>query len=256
MSGRVKIMNTRLQTSLGAFALASALLLPGAHAAPLEQDVTVTTADNVAIRGTFYAAEKPGPGVLLIHMCRADSNRTNWSAVAERLANAGIHTLTIDLRGYGESAGSEPPFTTMANFISFWRTTGMHDIDAGMEFLADQPSVDAEVIGFGGASCGVFLGIEAAVRYPNIVALALLSGPFDDEAASQLAGLGGVPVLGAASEGDGRAYEAMKRVFVATPHPGSRNIQYKGDAHGTDMFRTAADLQQEITDWFGFWLLR
>ena len=30
----------------------------------------------------------------------------------------------------------------------------------------------------------------------------------------------------------------------------------KGDAHGTDMFRTASDLQQEITDWFGFWLLR
>jgi len=254
MSGRVKIMNKRIRTSLGALALASALLTSGAHAAPLEQDVTVTTADNVAIRGTFYAAEKPGPGVLLIHMCRADTDRATWSAVARRLAEAGIHALTIDLRGYGDSSGGEPPFTTMANFISFWRTTGMHDIEAGMDFLADQPGVDAEIIGLGGASCGVFLGVEAAARYPNIVALALLSGPFDAEGANQLARLEDVPVLGAASEGDTRAYDAMKRVFKATPHPGSRNIQYKGDAHGTDMFRTAADLQQEITDWFGFWL--
>ena len=249
-------MLKRLRTNLGVLVLASAFLTHGAQAAPLEQDVAVTTVDHVAIRGTFYAAEKPGPGVLLIHMCRADADRATWSAVARTLAESGVHTLTIDLRGYGQSAGNEPPFTTMANFISFWRTTGMHDIDAGMDFLTDQPGVDAEVIGFGGASCGVFLGIEAAVRYPNIVALALLSGPFDAEAASQLVGLGDVPILGAASEGDGRAYEAMKRVFQLTPHPGSRNIQYKGDAHGTDMFRTAADLQQEITDWFGFWLLQ
>jgi dienelactone hydrolase len=249
-------MLKRLRTSLGALAIASALLTQGALAAPLEQDVTVTTVDHVAIRGTFYAAEKPGPGVLLIHMCRADADRATWSDVARRLAETGVHALTIDLRGYGESAGSEPPFTTMANFISFWRTTGMHDIDAGMDFLTDQPNVDAQVIGVAGASCGVFLGIEAAARYPNIVALALLSGPFDAAAASQLVGLETVPVLGAASEGDTRAYDAMKRVFQLTPHPGSRNIQYKGDAHGTDMFRTAADLQQEITDWFGFWLLR
>jgi alpha-beta hydrolase superfamily lysophospholipase len=249
-------MLKRLRTNLGVLVLASAILTHGAQAAPLEQGVAVTTVDHVAIRGTFYAAEKPGPGVLLIHMCRADADRATWSAVARTLAESGVHTLTIDLRGYGQSAGNEPPFTTMANFISFWRTTGMHDIDAGMDFLTDQPGVDAEVIGFGGASCGVFLGIEAAVRYPNIVALALLSGPFDAEAASQLVGLGDVPILGAASEGDGRAYDAMKRVFQLTPHPGSRNIQYKGDAHGTDMFRTAAGLQQEITDWFGFWLLQ
>lgn len=248
-------MIKRLRKNLGVLVLASALLTPGARAAPLEHDVTVTTADNVEIRGTFYAAEKPGPGVLLIHMCRADSDRTNWSAVARQLAKAGIHALTIDLRGYGDSSGGEPPFTTMANFISFWRTTGMHDIDAGMDFLVDQPGVDAKVIGVGGASCGVFLGVEAAARYPNIVALALLSGPFDAEGASQLARLGDVPVLGAASEGDTRAYNAMKRVFQVTSHPDSRNIQYKGDAHGTDMFRTEADLQQEITDWFGFWLL-
>lgn len=256
MSDLLKIMNKGLRTHLCALALASALLSPGAQATPLEQDVTITTVDNVDIRGTFYAAEKPGPGALLIHMCRADSDRTNWSVVASQLAKAGIHALTIDLRGYGESAGSEPPFTTMANFISFWRTTGMHDIEAGMDFLADQPGVDAEVIGIGGASCGVFLGVEAAARYPSIVALALLSGPFDAEGASQLAKLADVPVLGAASEGDTRAYDAMKRVFQATPHPGSRNIQYKGEAHGTDMFRTAEDLQQEITDWFRFWLLR
>ena len=232
----MKVVTNRFRTSMGVLALASALFTQGVQSAPLEQDVTITTADDVAIRGTFYAAEKPGPGVLLIHMCRADTDRASWSDLARQLAEAGVHTFTIDLRGYGESAGGEPPFTTMPNFMSFWRTTGMHDIDAGMEFLTDQPGVDGEVIGIGGASCGVFMGVEAAARYPNVVSLALLSGPFDAEGANQLAGLEHVPVLGVASEDDTRAYNAMKRVFLATPHPGSRNIQYKGDAHGTDMF--------------------
>jgi len=54
-------MPKRLRTSLGALALASAFLAHAAQAAPLEQDVTVTTVDHVAIRGTFYAVLSTPP---------------------------------------------------------------------------------------------------------------------------------------------------------------------------------------------------
>ena len=121
-------------------------------------------------------------------MCRGDANRATWTDVSTRLVQSGIHTLTFDLRGYGESSGGEPPFTTMANFISFWRTTGMNDIDAAYQFLLARPGVNTDAIGLGGASYGVFMGIEAASRYGNIGTLALLSGPFDDEAAAKLSG--------------------------------------------------------------------
>ncbi len=219
-------------------------------------EITLVTDDGVSLKGTYYAAAKPGPAVLFVHMCRQDADRATWSNVAQRLMSSGIHSLAIDLRGYGESSGGEPPFTTMQNFISFWRTTGMNDIEAAVQFLNSQPGVLPENIGVSGASCGVFIGIEAAQRYSNIKALALLSRPFDAEAAKLLSTMDAVPVLGAASEGDTRSYQAMKRVFLATTNEHSRNIQFKGDAHGTDMFKQQASLQGEMVDWFKHWLLR
>lgn len=214
------------------------------------EDVAFTTADGIALKGSYYAAKEPGPAVLLIHMCRGDADRTIWHKLALQLSQSGIHTLTFDLRGYGESAGGEASFTTMPNFIAFWRSVGMNDVEAAYDFLAAQPGVDQDAIGVSGASCGVFMNIEAAVRHDNIRAMALLSGPFDQEAAAKLAGLNSVAVLGAASEGDTRAYEATKRVFLATDNPQSRNLQFKGDAHGTDMFGAQPDLEEIIRDWF------
>lgn len=219
-------------------------------------DITIVTEDDVTLKGTYYAAAEPGPAVLFVHMCRSDADRTTWAEVATELISAGIHSLAIDLRGYGESSGAEPPFTTMANFISFWRTTGMNDIEAAHRFLNSQPGVLPQKIGYAGASCGVFIGIEAAQRFSNISALALLSGPFDDGAAATLSSLGAIPVLGASSEGDTRSYQAMKRVFLETTNEHSRNIQFKGDAHGTDMFKQQPDLSGEMVDWFKHWLLQ
>ena len=112
--------------------LPAEVLAEGDIAPPLPsvEDITIITRDGVSLRGTYYAPTEPGPAVLLIHRCRGDADRANWTDVATRLDQSGIHTLTFDLRGYGESSGGEPPFTTMANFISFWRTTGMNDLDA------------------------------------------------------------------------------------------------------------------------------
>lgn len=227
----------------------------GPVAAADPEQLTITTTDNVDLRASYYDAGTEGPAVLMIHMCRGDTDRTSWDDVARRLAAAGIHVMTFDLRGYGESAGGEPPFTTMANFIEFWRTTGMNDIDAALTQLTAQPQADTSRVGVVGASCGVFMGIDAAVRHENVRALALLSGPFDEAAAASLSSLSKTPVLGAASEDDTLAYEAMKRVFLATPHPRSRNIQYKGDAHGADMFAPEPDLKREIVDWMVYWLI-
>lgn len=228
-----------------------------ANSAPISvEDVDLTTSDNVRLRATHYAPSVPGPGVVMIHMCRSDADRTTWTELGQGLARAGIHALAVDLRGYGESGGGEPPFSTMPNFIAFWRSTGMNDVEAAYDYLASRPGVEDDAIGVVGASCGVFMGIEFAARHDNVRTLVLLSGPFDDDAADQLSALDTVPVLAAASEGDTRAYEAMKRVFLATSNPASRNLQFKGTMHGTNMFQTAPDLPRRITDWLTRWLIR
>ncbi len=218
------------------------------------EDVTIVTEDQVKLKGTYYSADKPGPGILLLHMCMEGGDRRTWTKLAGMLVNEGFHVLTFDFRGYYESEGEWPNFTTMQEFIKVSRTTIMKDVEAAYEFLISQESVNKESIGLAGASCGVFMGIEASFNHPEIRALALISGPFDDQAREQLESLDNVPVLSAACQDDVRAFEAMKRVFAATKHPNSTLIQYKGSEHGTNIFNKEPDFERTIVEWFKRWL--
>jgi predicted alpha/beta hydrolase len=59
--------------------------------------------DGTILKASYFAAAKPGPGVLLLH--QGNRTRHSWDDLAEQLAAAGINTLTLDMRGYGESGG-------------------------------------------------------------------------------------------------------------------------------------------------------
>src|SRR4029453_14449525 len=67
------------------------------------RDADITAPDGTKLKATYYPAAKPGPGVLLLHMC--NSNRQAWEPVATQLSAGGIPALALDYRGYGESGG-------------------------------------------------------------------------------------------------------------------------------------------------------
>lgn len=74
-----------------------------AQTAVAPRDVTLTAGDGTSLKATYYAAAKPGPAVLLLHMC--NTTRKSWEPLAPQLAAAGIHTLlfpegVLNLLGY------------------------------------------------------------------------------------------------------------------------------------------------------------
>ena len=83
------------------FAAALALAVP---AAAQSQDVDLTGADGTNLRATYLSPGQPGPAMLLVHQCNMD--RTSWSGIASQLVDAGVHVLTLDLRGFGDSGGA------------------------------------------------------------------------------------------------------------------------------------------------------
>src|SRR5579863_5015323 len=82
---------------------ASVQVATAASTPPAARVVDLKAFDGTVLKANYFAAAEPGPGVLLFHQ----SNRTRkaWDDVARRLAASGIHTLTLDLRGFGESGG-------------------------------------------------------------------------------------------------------------------------------------------------------
>src|ERR1700735_1527497 len=97
----VPIMSRRLSLPLLAVLLFG--LTYSAPALRAERVVDLTAADGTKLKASYFAAGKPGPGVLLLHQC--NRQRKIWDGLAQQLAAAGINVLTLDYRGYGDSGG-------------------------------------------------------------------------------------------------------------------------------------------------------
>src|SRR5512137_404614 len=147
-----------------------------ALAATAERVIDLTAADGARLKATFFAAAKPGPGVLLLHQCNKD--RKIWNGLARELASSGINVLTLDLRNFGESEG-KPLDKLTPEEAQAAQAKWPSDIDKAFEFLASQPGVNRDDIGVGGASCGVNNSVQTAIRYPEVRSLVLLAGNTD-----------------------------------------------------------------------------
>src|SRR6185503_15691983 len=77
------------------------LLLFTATAFAQKKEVTITSADGFALKGTYYSSGKAGPGILLLHQCNAD--RQIYDTLGNMLSAAGYNALTLDFRGFGGS---------------------------------------------------------------------------------------------------------------------------------------------------------
>src|SRR5438874_13343833 len=56
--------------------------------------VDLKTPDGTVLKGTYFAAAKPGPGVLLFH--QSNRTRKSWEDIARQLVAVEINTLTVD----------------------------------------------------------------------------------------------------------------------------------------------------------------
>ena len=227
--------------------------------------VDLKAPDGTILKASYFAAGKPGPGVLLLH--QGNRTRQSWDNLAGQLAAAGINTLTLDMRGFGESGGKHQKWPREDTPVKkIWGD----DIDAAWKYLTSQPEVNRDVIGLGGAGLlGVDNSVLTAGRHSTAVkSLVLLSGetflPGQQflRQASQLPGL----FVVADEDEDPPTEEVMEWIYGVSSSPGKRFVHYAGEkaawkgvedtgtiaagSHGTDLFKTHPELPGIIVDWF------
>lgn len=230
-------------------------LTGAAQPAPAPRLADLTAPDGIILKATYFAAAKPGPGVLLLHQCNQD--RKSWGVLAEDLAASGINVLTFDLRGFGESGGTRDDKLTPEEHRKIVTETWPGDIDTAFQYLVSQPGVTRDRIGAGGASCGVNNAIQLARRHPQVKALVLLSGGTDRSGRLFLQSSKALPVFTSAADDDvfGRLSETMQWLYSVSSNPASRFAHYANGGHGAEMFGAHKELPDTITAWFGSTLM-
>jgi dienelactone hydrolase len=219
---------------------------------PTVSTVTLKAADGTQLKGTYFAADKPGPGLLLLHQCNRD--RSAWTAFATAAAARGFHVFAMDYRGFGESEG--PRFDNFQNQQATLRDKWPGDVDAAFTFLSTREGVDKNRIGAAGASCGVNQSAQLARRHPEVKAVVLLSGGIEPNAREYIRNTPSLAVLAAASLDDGNIVPTMRWITGWSSHPASKFIEYTAAGHGTDMFAPEPGLQPAMLDWFDAHLMK
>lgn len=215
-------------------------------AAAEPRDVTFAAADGFTLHGTFHAAPKGGPGILLIHQCNAD--RRSYDQLALMLNNAGYNVLSFDFRGFGGSRGGEYTDFTSQRARVVEKMPG--DVDAALQFLTAQKTVIARALGVVGGSCGVNQAIQASRRHPDIRTLVLLSGSTNADSEAHIKGSPQLPIFGVASEEDGTAPASIRKIVGLSGHRDSQMTLLKNAGHAAEMLAKQEDLAADIVIWF------
>jgi predicted alpha/beta hydrolase len=211
-----------------------ALTLPAvAQESPLEADGVTVDSDGWQLVGdlTVPTADDPIPAVLMLNQAAGD--RVVYAKLARHLADRGIASLRLDLRGHGES-------TNLGVF-----TPGEHrrdpliwdaevDVAAAHAYLKADPRLDAGRIGIVGAS------------YSGEEMVALSPGSFED---LSIAGIdaSGVPWLFVVS----RDERFLQEITVAVREQSTtvEMVVVPGQRHASDLLVEHPDLSERVAVW-------
>jgi dienelactone hydrolase len=213
--------------------------------------VDLTAADGTKLKASYFAAAQPGPGVLLLHQCNV-RGRKNWDGLAQQLATAGINVLTLDYRGYGESGGDPSEKMPPQLMAQVQKEKWPGDFDTAFQYLVSQPGVTPNMIGVGGASCGVDNSVQMARRHAEVRSLVLLSGVTDLKGRQFLRDSARVPVFFSVADDDEfpTIPLAIEWLYSLTSNPGKTFVHYATGGHGVNMFAVHPELSGIIVDWY------
>ena len=219
-------------------------------AAAAGRPVTFASLDGTQLSGEFFeaagrpssfargASEDKSPGVVLVHML--SRNKSDWRGLPDRIRDAGITALTIDLRGHGGSSGSASDLGAM-----------VQDVRAAAQWLASRANVRPDAIAVVGASLGASLALLAASETPLVRAVAVVSPSLDYRGlrtdTAVIKRIGSRPIWLAASTEDPYALRSVKELTDEGATGEQRLSGVRG--HGTALLWADPDLAGALVDW-------
>jgi len=229
------------------------------------EDISLKVDKGFELKASYYpSVAKSDRAVLMLHQC--NYNRSMYNDIGQQLAKQGIHALSIDFRGFGESITNEFNVDKIQKLPreerrKAWQAMSAYwpsDVQLAYTYLKNKLSEKADigVIGVIGASCGGSQAITLAENNLVKVISFFSSGQRKDNIERYKKVLGDKPTLIIASEEDGGTYTSAQALFTAAKNKDSRFIAYKGNEHGYPLLTSDVHLATTIVSWFDQQLIK
>lgn len=211
----------------------------------------LTTFDHVTLVADWVPAPTTLGAVILLHMMPA--TRQSWAPFQRVLAERGLASLAIDLRGHGDSTQAEGGSLAFQKFTDVQHARSINDVRAAYEWIRAK-NIEPSRIGLAGASIGANLALQFLAEEPQLTGAILLSpglnyhGVTTVDAAEKILPHQGVWM--AASRGDDdESVAAIQQLEPLLAIENRINKIVDNHGHGTKIFETDPALMAEAADW-------
>ncbi|OUR59486.1 hypothetical protein A9Q74_17825 [Colwellia sp. 39_35_sub15_T18] len=248
-------------------ALCFILTLCGIFAVSAEQvgheEATLTTVVSIkvsnehdfALVADYHPGAKRSGGVIVLHDCKSDRRR--YKKVATSLAEQGLHTLLVDLRGYGESVAEGFSRTQikknavnivnyqseMALLTTYWQD----DLLASYQFLRSKlPANKGISIVASGCSGAYAVALAEKVLLHSMVLITPKMTYSDKECYKNLID---IPSYFITSSRHQDSYQTAQELFAWNGAQQSKMQVFKGDSYAYQLINRSKHLIKDVAHW-------
>ncbi|MCS6805194.1 MAG: hypothetical protein NZ823_08655, partial [Blastocatellia bacterium] len=192
-------------------------------------------------RASFGVYRDPGPG------------RSQYPGLAPVILSRGVATLSLDLRGRGQSMGMKEQHS----FNDEERSRMYLDVRGAMSLIEKQPMLDASRVGLVGVEHSADAAVRGWAGDNRVQAMALISGRLSEVAKQHIAASPKLPLFLTVSSEDKRGFADMTDAYFLSNSASTTIEIYDGLGVGTwmfSMYRQKFPNQQPLHEKIGDWI--
>ncbi len=214
--------------------------------------------DDFLLFADYYKGGKRSGGVIVLHDCKND--RRSYNAIAKSIAEQGLHTLLVDLRGYGDSISPEysreEAKNKSRNIVSYQSEMALitanwaDDLLAIHQFLARKIDKSKGIAVVASGCSGAYVVSLAEKIHLNSMVLITPEMAYNDK--EHYKTLVDIPSYFITSSHHPDSYETSQELFAWNGDKQSKIQIFKGTYYGKQLISRQRYLVNDIAFWLKF----
>jgi dienelactone hydrolase len=201
------------------------------------------------------ASEKNMPGVIVLHDCQGERNK--YQALSTSIAEQGLHTLSLDFRGYGNSIAQgyselevkkkSKDIVSYQNDVAVLMSYWADDLKAAYEYLRSKVDKSKGISIVASGCSGAYAVALAEKVHLNSMVLLTPEMSFADK--ERYKNLLDIPSYFISSAQHAMSYATAQELFAWSGANQSKLQVYKGDKLNYQIMRANKNLANDIALW-------